>query len=447
MKNSKIGIIIGREYTMRVRKKSFFILTILMPFIFIGAMFLPMLIGQYSVGKEKVVVIDHTGNHYLSLLEDTEDYTFSLGTQPIEEYKHLGEENKEEITAVLEIKEDLLTNPKAIELYGYKQIPSGLKDYIANALSDHLTEVNLERNVNIPNIEEIVSSSRVDLNIPTYKWDEEGKEARSDGNLAGIIGLVLSIISFFFISTYGGSVMGLVLEEKKNRIMEVMVSSVRPFDMMMGKIVAMGLVGITQIALWVLLTGILFGIGSTVMLGNVMDLASISTMQQADITGMASSLSAESFTGFQETVSAFINLNFTHIGLMFLFYFVGGFLLYASLFAAIGSAISSEEDSNQFVMPVTLLLMVAFYTGIGSMNNPDGPLAFWCSLIPFTSPIVMMVRIPYGVPIWQQALSIVLLFLTFGGLTWLSAKVYRVGILMYGKKPSLKELARWITFK
>lgn len=446
MKNSKIGIIVGREYAMRVRKKSFFILTILMPFVFIGAMFLPMLIGQYSVGKEKVVVIDHTGK-YFALLEDTENYSFITGNESIEEYKLLGEDNSQEITAVLEIKEDLLNNPKAIELYGYRQIPSGLQGYIERTLSSYLTERNLESNFDIPNISEIVQNSKISLSVPTYKWDKEGKEERSSGNIAGLMGLILSVISFFFISTYGASVMGLVLEEKKNRIMEVMVSSVRPFDMMMGKIVAMGLVGITQIVLWVVLTGILFAAGSLVMLGNVLDLSTISTMQQADITGMAANVSVEEFAFFQEGISAFMSLNFVHIGLMFLFYFIGGFLLYASIFAAVGSAISSEEDSNQFIMPVMLLLMVAFYTGIGSMNNPDGPLAFWCSLIPFTSPIVMMVRLPYGVPVWQQIVSVILLFITFGGLTWLSAKIYRVGILMYGKKPSFKELARWITFK
>ncbi|KGN98094.1 ABC transporter permease [Porphyromonas gingivicanis] len=446
MSNSKIGIIIGREYAMRVRKKSFFILTILMPFIFIGAMFLPMLIGRYSVGKEKVMIIDHTGQ-YATLLENTENYTFLSGNKSTEEYKLLGEDNEEGITAVLEIKEDLLENPKGVELYGYRQIPSGLQAYIETIFSSYLTERNLEKNSSVPNIKEIVRDSQVSLSLSTYKWDKEGKEERSSGNIAGLMGLILSIISFFFISTYGASVMGLVLEEKKNRIMEVMVSSVRPFDMMMGKIVAMGLVGITQIVLWVVLTGILFAGGSLVMLGNVLDLSSISTMQQADITGMAANVSVEEFAFFQEGISAFMSLNFVHIGLMFLFYFIGGFLLYASIFAAVGSAISSEEDSNQFIMPVMLLLMVAFYTGIGSMNNPDGPLAFWCSLIPFTSPIVMMVRLPYGVPVWQQIVSVILLFFTFGGFTWLSAKIYRVGILMYGKKPSFRELARWITFK
>lgn len=446
MSKSKIGIIIGREYAMRVRKKSFFIMTILMPFIFFGAMFLPMLIAKYSVSSESIVIIDKTGE-YEPLFKNTADYTFIHGNKSEEEYKVMGMDNKEGITAVLVITNDLLQHPKAISLYGYKQIAPGLQEHISKRLSEYLSTKKLESMVDNPDITDIVAKSRVTLNTPTYKWDAAGEEERTSGNIASIIGIIFSIISFFFINTYGGSVMGLVMEEKKNRIMEVMVSSVRPFDMMMGKIISMGLVGLTQIILWVVLTGILFAVGSIIMIGELKDLVSLSTMSQSEITGLASGISASSLQDFQEGISAFMSINFTHLIAMFLLYFIGGFLLYASLFAAFGSAISSDEDSNQFIMPVMLLLMFAFYAAFGSMRNPDGPLALWCSMIPFTSPIVMLVRIPFGVPVWQQILSVALLFVSFVGLTWLSAKIYRVGILMYGKKPSFKELARWIRFK
>ena len=243
--------------------------------------------------------------------------------------------------------------------------------------------------------------------------------------------MILAGVSFFFITTFGSLVMGSVLEEKKNRIMEVMVSSVRPFDMMMGKIIALGLVGITQIVLWVALTGILLTAFSSLMAGNLQSIASLASMQQSDMTGLGAGLNPDSFSEIQMGIEALMGINFGELLLMFLLYFVGGYLLYASLFAAVGAAISSEEDSNQFITPVMLLLMFAFYAGFGSMRNPDGPLALWCSLIPFTSPIVMMIRLPYDVPVWQQILSIVILFATFGGITWLSAKIYRVGILMY----------------
>ena len=347
---------------------------------------------------------------------------------------------------MLEIRSDLLQDPTAIALYGYKQIPPGVAEHINDVLSPYLSQKKLEAS-EVEGITEIVANSKVEINVPTFKWAADGEEERSSGNIASIIGMILAGVSFFFITTFGSLVMGSVLEEKKNRIMEVMVSSVRPFDMMMGKIIALGLVGITQIVLWVALTGILLTAFSSLMAGNLQSIASLASMQQSDMTGLGAGLNPDSFSEIQMGIGALMGINFGELLLMFLLYFVGGYLLYASLFAAVGAAISSEEDSNQFITPVMLLLMFAFYAGFGSMRNPDGPLALWCSLIPFTSPIVMMIRLPYDVPVWQQILSLVILFATFGGITWLSAKIYRVGILMYGKKPSWRELRRWIRYK
>lgn len=445
MSNSKISIIIGREYATRVHKKSFFVMTLLMPILFMGFLTVPIIIGRTSVSETKIAILDATGE-YAPLFEDTEAYTFVKSTKTLETLKAEGGDNEAGIAAVLDIRGDLLTQPEAISLYGYKQIPPGVARHINGVLSPYLSQKKLEES-NIPGIAEIVAKSQIEVNVPTFKWDAEGEEARSSGNLASIIGMILAGISFFFITTFGSLVMGSVLEEKKNRIMEVMVSSVRPFDMMMGKIVAVGLVGVTQIILWVLFTGILLTVFSSLVVGNLQGISALATMQQSDMTGMGAGLSADSFAQMQAGASALMGINYAELLIMFFFYFVGGYLLYASLFAAVGATISSEEDSNQFIMPVMLLLMFAFYAGFGSMDNPDGPLAFWCSLIPFTSPIVMMVRLPYEVPLWQQILSVVLLFATFGGITWLSAKIYRVGILMYGKKPNWKELKRWIRYK
>lgn len=445
MSNSKISIIIGREYATRVHKKSFFVMTLLVPILFMGLLTVPIIIGRTSVSETKIAILDATGE-YAPLFEDTEAYTFVKSTKTLEALKAEGGDNEAGIAAVLDIRGNLLTQPEAISLYGYKQIPPGVARHINGVLSPYLSQKKLEQS-NIPGIAEIVAKSQIEVNVPTFKWDAEGEEARSSGNLASIIGMILAGISFFFITTFGSLVMGSVLEEKKNRIMEVMVSSVRPFDMMMGKIVAVGLVGVTQIILWVLFTGILLTVFSILVVGNLQGISALATMQQSDMTGMGAGLSADSFAQMQAGASALMGINYAELLIMFFFYFVGGYLLYASLFAAVGAAISSEEDSNQFIMPVMLLLMFAFYAGFGSMDNPDGPLAFWCSLIPFTSPIVMMVRLPYEVPLWQQILSVVLLFATFGGITWLSAKIYRVGILMYGKKPNWKELKRWIRYK
>lgn len=445
MSKSKISIVIGREYATRVHKKSFFVMTILMPILFMAFLTVPIIIGQTSISETKIAVLDATGL-YADLFEDTEAYTFVPTQKPLEELKTLGKDNEEGYAAVLEIRDNLLQSPEAITLYGYKQIPPGVAEHINGVLSPYLSQQKLEAS-EVPGITEIVANSQVEINVPTFKWGASGEEEHSSGDLASIIGMVLAGISFFFITTFGSLVMGSVLEEKKNRIMEVMVSSVRPFDMMMGKIIALGLVGITQIVLWVALTGILLTVFSSLMAGNLQGIASLATMQQSDMTGLGAGISADSFANIQSGIGAFMSINLGEILLMFLLYFVGGFLLYASLFAAVGAAISSEEDSNQFITPVMLLLMFAFYAGFGSMRNPDGPLALWCSLIPFTSPIVMMVRLPYEVPLWQQILSILLLFATFGGITWLSAKIYRVGILMYGKKPSWKELRRWIHYR
>lgn len=445
MSKSKIAIVIRREYATRVHKKSFFVMTILMPILFVAFLTVPIIIGKTSVSETKIAVLDATGL-YTNLFENTKAYTFVPTQQSLEELKALGKDNEEGYAAVLEIRSDLLQDPTAITLYGYKQIPPGVAEHINDVLSPYLSQKKLEAS-EVEGITEIVANSKVEINVPTFKWAADGEEERSSGNIASIIGMILAGVSFFFITTFGSLVMGSVLEEKKNRIMEVMVSSVRPFDMMMGKIIALGLVGITQIVLWVALTGILLTAFSSLMAGNLQSIASLASMQQSDMTGLGAGLNPDSFSEIQMGIGALMGINFGELLLMFLLYFVGGYLLYASLFAAVGAAISSEEDSNQFITPVMLLLMFAFYAGFGSMRNPDGPLALWCSLIPFTSPIVMMIRLPYDVPVWQQILSIVILFATFGGITWLSAKIYRVGILMYGKKPSWRELRRWIRYK
>ncbi|MDY6148998.1 MAG: ABC transporter permease [Porphyromonas sp.] len=440
---SKIGIIIGREYWMRVRKKSFFLLTFLTPLLFILIAFLPIIISKSTISTEKVVVLDKTGQ-YLPVFKDTPHYKFVPATRSLEEYKQMGRENAEEITAVLEIRQDLLEHPDQWSLFAYKQLPSGITDFINKSVSDFLTSKKLQSH-NIPELEKIVKESQVQLSVPTYKWSANGEDERTSGTLASIIGIGLTMVIFLFINSYGSLVMAGVLEEKKNRIMEVMVSSVKPFDMMMGKIIGIGLVGITQIILWVVLTSVLLVIASFIGLGGIYDASAIAGMSSSDFSGMlGGTLSSDDLEGIQEVLTLFSSINVVEILTLFIIFFVGGFMLYASLFAAIGASVSGDEDTNQFITPVMIIMFIGFYSAFGSMQNPEGPLAFWCSMIPFTSPIVMMVRLPYDVPLWQELLSIVILYGSFIAVTWISAKVYRVGILLYGKKPSYKDLWKWI---
>ena len=247
-----------------------------------------------------------------------------------------------------------------------------------------------------------------------------------------------------FIIIYGAMVMQGVMEEKTNRIIEVMISSVKPFDLMMGKIIGIGFVGLTQVFLWGILTAVLVS-GSLFFFGSSASPEDMMTAQMA-AQGMGDMAAGSSEISIQ--VQEIINsINFKMIGICFVLYFIGGYLLYAALFAAIGSALEQQEDTQQFMTPIMLLMAFSLYAGIYSMNNPDGPLAFWCSMVPFTSPIVMMVRLPFDIPVWELALSFALLFATAIFIVWFSAKIYRVGILMYGKKPSIKEMLKWLKYK
>ncbi|MDR2843297.1 MAG: ABC transporter permease, partial [Candidatus Symbiothrix sp.] len=318
--------------------------------------------------------------------------------------------------ATLVISENLLTNPSALTLYSQKQVLAGAISTITSQLNDYLSNKKLA-SYNIPNLKQILEESQVSVNMQILRLNEDGGESASSANEAMIIGMIFTTLIYLFIFAYGAMVMQGVMEEKTNRIIEVMVSSVKPFDLMMGKLIGIGLVGLTQFALW----GIL--IGGTLLSGSL-------------VSGME--------TG---TVTALIATNhLAEISIYFVIFFIGGYLLYASLFAAIGAMVNSQEDTQQYLMPITIIILFALYTGMYSAQNPDGPLAFWASLFPLTSPIVMMTRLPYGVPWWQLAISIALLLLTMVFIVRLAAKIYRTGILMYGKKPTFAEIMKWLKY-
>ncbi len=328
-------------------------------------------------------------------------------------------------------------------LYSQKQIPIGLKNAIDKTLSEYLKDEKLA-SYNIDNLKQIIEDSKINFNIKTIKWDEDGSEKSTSAEVSSILGMILTFIIYMFIIMYGAMVMQGVMEEKTNRIIEVMISSVKPFDLMMGKIIGIGFVGLTQVFLWgilttVLVSGSLFFFGGNTSPEDMMT-AQVAAQGMGDVAAGSSNISIQ----VQEIINS---INFEMIGICFVLYFIGGYLLYAALFAAIGSALEQQEDTQQFMTPIMLLMAFSLYAGIYSMNNPDGPLAFWCSMIPFTSPIVMMVRLPFDIPVWELALSFALLFATSIFIVWFSAKIYRVGILMYGKKPSIKEMIKWVKYK
>ena len=434
---SKLSIIIKREYLRRVSKKSFLLLTFLMPLMFVAMVFVPLWLSSFkSSDIHKVAVVDNTGK-YESLFEDTDNYHFISSTKSLEEYRNA---DKKDIFAFLNITGDILKDPNAATLYSEKQIPNDLSQIVNRAITRKLEEDKIA-SYNIPDLETIIKDSKVKFSIRTMKWGGDGSEKETSAKLASMIGMLLTIMIYMFIIMYGNMVMQGVMEEKTNRIVELIISSVKPFELMMGKIIGIGFVGLTQVFLWGILTMMLtlivplfFGIGV-----NPEQMLAAQPSQHE-----MQALLAETNPDLLVLINT---INITEVIIVFILYFIGGYLLYASIYAAIGSAINNQEDSSQFMTPIIALMIFSLYAGMYSMNNPDGPLAFWCSMIPLTSPIVMMTRIPFDVPLWEQFVSLALLYGTAILMTWFSGKIYRVGILMYGKKPSIKELIKWVKYK
>ena len=439
---SKTALIIKREYLNRVSKKSFLILTFLTPLLFAAMVFVPLWLSSIKGDEVRnVVVLDRTGK-YAPLFEDADNYKFIAGDKSLESYKQASDK---EVYAIVSITDDLIAHPEAATMYSEKQIPGDLSRIVNQVLSRKLENEKMAT-YNIPNLKEIIKESQINFEINTIKWSEDGSESESSSLVASIVGLIFTLISYMFIMVYGAMVMQGVMEEKTNRIVELMVSSVRPFQLMMGKIIGIGLVGLTQMFLWGILTMALVLGGQILFMGSV----DPQIMQQGSMMGHGASMPGMVEASQEPAAKLFgmlQTINFAEIGFFFVIYFIGGYMLYASVFAAIGSAVESQEDTQQFMTPIMIFLVFSLYAGIYSMENPEGPLAFWCSLIPFTSPIVMMIRLPFEVPLWEKLLSVSLLYVTFVGIIWLSAKIYRVGILMYGKKPTIKEMIKWLRYK
>lgn len=436
---NKIGLIISKEYRTRVAKKSFILLTILMPILFVGIIFVPVWLASFDSKEiQNITIIDQT-HLYESLFQDNEKFDYLVVNETLEKAKE-----NEDMSAFVVISDDLTRKPDAITIYSNTQVKKDLKDEIENLLEPYVREAKLET-YNIPNIQEIIDDSKINLKIATVKWTEDGESQNSSTEIATIIGIVATMLIYMFIFISGSQVMSSVMQEKKNRIIEVMIGSVKPFQLMMGKIISVALVCLTQLAMWGILSGILLTAVSS--FANIDLVATQEMSNSLSTSGMMAQSSNMDLSQAQEMVNMLFAVNWFKIIGFFIVFFILGYFLYASLFAAIGSAIDDESDANQFMLPITLLILFALYAGMYSASNPDGPLAFWCSIIPLSSPIVMMVRLPFDVPVWQLALSLSLLALTALGAVWMSAKIYRTGILLYGKKITWKELIKWLTYK
>ena len=414
----KIWLIIHREYIVRVRKKSFIIMTILGPLLIAALMITPIYLAMESQ-EERLIAVSQQETF---LLEDTEFLHFT--TIPDFEANNLKKKfDQSPYYALLDINKDEFT------LYSNQQISLSVSEDIERQI-EQIIEINNLKKAGIN--PEIIENAKADIQISTKVIDKEGKSTNSHSEASMGIGFITGILIYMFIFMYGTMVMRGVIEEKTSRIIEIIISSVKPFQLMMGKILGVALVGLTQFILWILLTIIISTIAEF-------------TFLDASNMGMEINANEKSMILAQLT-SITGGINLIQIFLSFIFYFLSGYLMYSSLFAAVGSAVDAEADTQQFILPITIPLILSFILIQPIMDNPDGTLAFWMSIIPFTSPVVMMVRLPFGVANWELILSITLLVTSFIASTWLAGRIYRTGILMYGKKASYKELWKWIKY-
>ena len=436
----KIGIIIQREYLTRVKKRSFLLITFLAPLFFAALIFVPtILMENYEKFDEKrtIAVLDES-TMFAGKFESTDFNTFIYIDKEIDEAKNLVKEGVYD--GVLYIPATTLSVPTNAEIYSKRQIPISVTSHIRSTMKNVVEHQKLLASGIDP---AIVKASATTINVQTIKMsDEDGKEKKSFGEFEFLLGMALGLIIYFVILLFGQQVMRGVIEEKTNRIIEVIISSVKPFELMMGKIIGIALVGLTQFLLWGLLTLAISSVASAFL--PTQEIVSAGTVMSEQVTEMAAN--AGDSEGLKEVFEVINSINFKDILWCFLLYFIGGYFLYSAIFAAIGSAVDNETDTQQFVTPVSLLLIVPMVCSSVIAAAPDSSLAIWMSMIPFTSPVAMMLRIPFGVPIWQIAVSVLLLYSTFVAFTWIAGKVYRTGILMYGKKVSWKEIFRWIKY-
>jgi len=445
MNISKLGIIISREYLNKVKKKSFLVITFLAPVLFAAVCILPTVIMMATKEEAKQVgVVDHSGL-CLPYLEDNDvTHYIDLGTE-VNTDSLKASMKAAGIDVLLCISElDPATRSVKADTYSAKPLGMDTGSMIEGRINDAVEAYRIS-SYGIENLEEIMAGVKSNVKLRSYTIDESGKESISESGIYMVLSMILGMAIYMFIALFSGMVMSSVIEEKSSRVVEVLVSSVKASELMFGKIIGVALVALTQFLLWILLTGVLLGaavgiIGKDKMMGLMDTPQPVPTEMVGDMPNVPTPEMGD----MEVIMSTLGNLNLVQIGIAFLFFFVFGYLLYASLFAAIGSGVENEGDSSQLQLPVTIPLMIGFFVALYAFKAPDSQLVFWFSMIPFTSPIVMLARIPFGVAAWELILSIGLLVLTFVACAWASAKIYKVGILMYSKKSTFKDLWKWL---
>ena len=444
---NKSLLILKREYLTRVRKKSFIILTLLVPFIFAGLTILPAWLAMQDDEEERTIGVYDATNIFLGRLENT-DFTKFLFIQK-DEYETIKQDIKSsDYYAVLSIPLNILTTNQA-QLISDKQVTFDIKMMIGNKL-ERLIENDKKATIieesGIPDLEKKLASARTNIHLETIKIGDNGEAVESSTELAMAFGYAAGFIIYMFVFIYGAMVMRGVMEEKSNRIVEVIISSVKPTQLMFGKIIGIGLVGLTQLVFWFII-GTAIATGLQTFLGP----GQAEAIQQSQNL-MASGSQLTGTNVVQENavlniINMIGNMNLPLILGSFLFYFLGGFLMYSSLMGAVGSAVDHEEEAQQLMLPITIPLIFSVIILFPVVKNPEGALAFWASMVPFTSPVIMMVRISFGVPGWELLLSMAILIASIYGTIWISGKIYRTGILMYGKKVNLKEIVKWLFYR
>lgn len=470
---NKIILVIKREYLSRVQKKSFIVMTILGPILMAALFIVPIYISQMTDETKKIDILDETG-WFINKFESSDRFQFEYVYDDLETAKTNMTAKKG--YALLYIPRPTSSVPSTAVIYSEKQASIDLKSYIKNVMGKEVENQKLGaeilkeiRKVNpeyksIGNdslskesliSEAILKNIKTNIDLTSIRMGEEGKEEKSFTEVSMGVGMFSGILIYFFIFLFGAQVMRGVIEEKTSRIVEVIVSSVKPFQLMMGKIVGVALVGLTQFLLWIVLTLAIVTVFKTFMPDKMNQEKTTevfspgnripSNANTADIPEVTEETQDTGSMG--RIAEALGSINYGTMVFSFIFYFLGGYLLYGAMFAAIGAAVDNETDTQQFMMPVTIPLILSIVMAQFVINNPEGPISFWFSMIPLTSPIIMMVRIPFGVPYWELALSMAILTVTFIGAVWLAGRVYRTGILMYGKKTSWGEMWKWLFYK
>lgn len=454
MKLRNIKTIISREFLTRVRKKSFLLITFLGPVFFAAVCILPSVIMFMAEDKGKqVAVVDQSGI-VMPKFVDTEAIDFT-------EYKDVTVDSLKTVYDDLGLDAIVVISPldtlaRAVEVTAYSSSPISvdMKEAISTRVDEAVEDYRLSL-YDIGDLKQIMEDARFNSTVATYTIGEDGEEKISSSEVYMVISLLLSMIIYMFIAMFTGMVMQSVIEEKSSRVVEVLVSSVKATELMFGKIIGVACVALTQFLLWIVLTAVIVtGVSSFIGFDSLMESSAMQTEQmtmmtdglgvESDMMAMpdTAELSADGEAG--AILSTLKDLDYGMLLLGFVIYFALGYLLYASLFAAIGSAVENEADTQQLQLPVTIPLMIGFFIAFYAFKAPDSAVVFWGSMIPFTSPIVMLARIPFGVPVWELVLSIALLLLTFIACGWASAKIYKIGILMFGKKTTFKDLWKWM---